>query len=264
MTEVHCLKRYYSGKDRPTILYCGDDDLDRAAGYLASIIFHNGYNFDYIPSYSSFPANLELDGYDLIILSDYPARNFTVPHMMKIKSYAAKGGSILMIGGWESFTGLMKEYYDTPVADLLPVKLESEDDRHNLPQGCVVVPKSDCAEHFRSLDWNTPPLIGGYNQFCPLPRSAIQLIGKRLVIGRAPDLQISIRPEEIPLLVSSSYQKGFAAALAFDLAPHWIGGMIDWGKLRQRIDFNQGFIEVGDQYYSFVSKLLAFSISKGE
>ncbi|MBP7462495.1 MAG: hypothetical protein KBA26_14515 [Candidatus Delongbacteria bacterium] len=265
MTDVQCLKRYGGGAhDRPTLLYAGDDDLDRAAVYLSSIIYSNGYNFDYIPSPSPFPSHLELERYALIILSDYPARNFSEIQLKALVDYARRGGSVLMIGGWESYTGLMNEYTATPLADILPVSLESNDDRRNLPQGCVVVPAFRCTEKLKTLDWMAPPLIGGYNQITPRTRSTVHLIGKKLVIGNSDGLQLGILPEEIPLLVSKPCRKGFAAALAFDLAPHWIGGMVDWGLQRRRIDFNDGFIEVGDLYLDFVSKLLSFAINKGE
>jgi len=265
MTDVQCLKRYGGGAaSHPTLLYAGDDDLDRAAVYLASIIYSNGYCFDYIPSLSPFPTHLELEHYALVILSDYPARNFSKIQLKALADYVRRGGSILMIGGWESYTGLMKEYTATPLADILPVSLESNDDRRNLPQGCVVLPTSRCTERLKSLDWMAPPLIGGYNQITPLTRSSVHLIGKKLVIGNSTELQLGIMPDEIPLLVSKPCSQGFVAALAFDLAPHWIGGMVDWGLERRHIDFNDGFIEVGNLYLDFVSKLLSFAINKGE
>jgi len=61
---------------------------------------------------------------------------------------------------------------------------------------------------------------------------------------------------KIPLLVVGQKGAGKTAALAFDLAPHWVGGFVDWGTGRKHVDFETGFIEVGDMYYRFVANLL--------
>ena len=60
-----------------------------------------------------------------------------------------------------------------------------------------------------------------------------------------------------PMLVVGGYGKGRTAALATDVAPHWVGGFVDWGKARitQNLS-NGGFVEIGADYAKFFAQLL--------
>ncbi len=257
MTHMH-------GKSaEPRILYAGDDDLDRAAQYLGSVLHDAGYSFDYIPSSERFPASVDPTAYDLIILSDYPSRQIDGRQREALARAVRSGKVLLMIGGWESFHGMAGEYAGTPIEDVLPVFLERSDDRRNLSQGCVVLPNGS-STFSRALDWEQPPVIGGFNAMTPRPDARIVLHGRPLIIRGTTDPVPLLAPSSVPLLVSASVGDGFAVALAFDLAPHWVGGFVDWGLPRIGIRLNdQVAIEVGHEYRAFIRCLIRYCLSRG-
>lgn len=254
--ELLKLRSFIQGSDKK-ILFCGDDDLHLAAIYLASIIHEEAYDFDYIPSLLCFPQNLKLKKYNLIILSDYPRKQISDEKLTEIVSFIREGGSFLMIGGWESFTGLNIEYKNSPIEDILPVNILEKDDRRNYDQGIIVTANNIVHPMISGLDWEHPAIIGGYNEFIPKDNAQCVLEGQKIQISIEDNrLKTKIDTKKIPLLVYGQEVKGKTAALAFDLAPHWVGGFIDWGKARKHVDFDEGFIEVGDMYYKFVANLL--------
>ena len=65
--------------------------------------------------------------------------------------------------------------------------------------------------------------------------------------------------ETHPLLVVGQHGQGRTAAIATDVAPHWVGGLVDWGDDRVT---GQGDgaddVEVGDLYAQFWRQLLSF------
>jgi uncharacterized membrane protein len=254
--EPLALRRFTQGSEKK-ILFCGDDDIDMAAIYLASIIYAEGYDLDYIPSPLAFPQNINLKSYDLIILSDYPREQLKTGQMEDIVEYTHSGGSFLMIGGWESFTGLNIEYKNSPLEAILPVILSEKDDRRNYDQGIVVIPTDKYHPTCKGLEWERPAVIGGYNEFEPKDNASCILCGKKIKIMSEDNvIKTEVNEETIHLLVQGSAGDGKTAALAFDLAPHWVGGFVDWGTGRKHVDFADGFIEVGDMYYKFVANLL--------
>ncbi len=249
--------RRYSQESGKRILFCGDDDVDMAAIYLAAIIHEEGYNLDYIPSPLPIPNSLDFKNYDLIILSDYPRDQIKDNRLEEICEFVRKGGSLLMIGGWESFTGLNIEYKNSPLESILPVILLEKDDRRNYDQGIAVIANEPDHSVCKDLNWERPGIIGGYNEFKVKDSAACVLCGHKIKINVC-NHEISAEADEktIPLLVFDKAGDGKVAALAFDLAPHWVGGFVDWGHERKHVDFADGFIEVGDQYYKFVANLL--------
>ena len=62
-----------------------------------------------------------------------------------------------------------------------------------------------------------------------------------------------------PLLVVGATGNGKAAAFATDVAPHWIGPMVDWGKQRvtAQAEGTEG-VEVGDAYAQFLQQLIGW------
>lgn len=254
--EPLALRRFTQGSGKK-ILFCGDDDIDMAAIYLAAIIHAEGYDMDYIPSALTFPQNINISAYDLIILSDYPREQIKDEQLEEIADFTKEGGSLLMIGGWESFTGLNIEYKNSPLEDILPVKLKEKDDRRNYDQGIAVIPSNPYHPVCKGLDWQRPAVIGGYNDIEAKEDADCILCGRKILISAKKDeLSTDVDETKIPLLVLGTAGEGKTAALAFDLAPHWVGGFVDWGTSRKHVDFEKGFIEVGDQYYKFVSNLL--------
>jgi len=79
----------------------------------------------------------QLNGFDLVILSDVPATRFRRGQMEALAAYVRHlGGGLIMIGGRNSFGP--GGYYRTPIAPLLPVRLETPQ-REELPGIALVL-----------------------------------------------------------------------------------------------------------------------------
>ena len=145
----------------------GDDDLGGAAGYLAGVLAHFGLAFDHVPSSRAVGISALADR-GCLILSDYPSRNLGDAGMAAVAEHVAAGCGLLMIGGWESFSGSAREYTGTPVAEILPVELLDGDDRVNSAQPVLI---EKVADHpiVDGLPWHRPPCVGGYNRITARP-----------------------------------------------------------------------------------------------
>jgi len=269
------------------ICYLGDGSLSGAASYLGGVMLHYGLAFDHVPSDRPPPADFAATPYALYVVSDYPAAVFGAAAMECVARRVERDGvGLLMIGGWESFFGRLGEYPGTPLADVLPIVMAGADDRRNAAQPCLVEQK---LEHpiLAGLPWETPPGIGGYNAVSPKNGTQTLLTAVRFHVRRergvqapfsAPkDRKVSQSPadesgtapfadefhftrgEEAPLLVVGRHGAGRAAALATDVAPHWVGGWVDWGDRRITQDVADGFIEVGNWYAEFFRNLLMWT-----
>jgi len=79
----------------------------------------------------------ELQGYDLLLLSDYSAVNLAPNQMELYRTWIEDfGGAMLMAGGENSFG--VGGYFRTPIEQLLPVRME-HDDRQELPTVALLV-----------------------------------------------------------------------------------------------------------------------------
>ena len=59
--------------------------------------------------------------------------------------------------------------------------------------------------------------------------------------------------------------RGRTAALATDVAPHWVGGLVDWGSRRVTAQAPRGeMIEVGQHYATFLTRLVEWTGSLNE
>ena len=243
------------------VCYLGDDFLDGPAIYLAGIMTHFGIDFDYVPSVDSPPDDLTERGYGLYVLSDYPAARWPIGMLSKLADAVRDGASLAMFGGWESFHGLLGEYHKTVLADILPVTMADSDDRRNFAQPCLV--RCDAAHPITDgLPWQTPPGIGGINAFTP-KTTATQLLSAIRCSVELIDDQYDLTPEEAcPLLVVGTFGKGRTIALATDVAPHWVGGFVDWGNDRVIQEVGEGFIDVGNWYATFFAQLLRWGLGE--
>ena len=106
---------------------------------------------DYLPNHlaaSQFPLSCaELDRYDAVILSDIGAntlqlhpdtfeRSTPLPDRLEVlREYVARGGGLIMVGGYLSFQGIdgRARYAATPLAEVLPVCIQTTDDRVEMP-----------------------------------------------------------------------------------------------------------------------------------
>jgi uncharacterized membrane protein len=181
-------------------------------------------------AFENFPETPEeLEEYDVVVLSDvewevlvlYPWARFTDAPMgpnrlATIRDYVRNGGSLLMIGGWSSFTGRhgIGGYHGTPVEEALPVYcLDVNDDRREAPEGVHIVTLLPDHPVMQGLRWETCPVFTGYNR-----------------LQAKPDAQVIAKVEEFgdPFVVVGSYGQGKSMAFASDIAPHWGAGFMQW------------------------------------
>ena len=241
-----------------TICYLGDDDLGGAASYLAGIMLDGGLAFDHVPSTEPPPATFAANDYALYVVSDYPAQRFGLAAMRRAADRVRQGAGLVMLGGWESYFGRLGEYHDSPLADVLPVVMQREDDRRNCAQPCLV---QKAADHpiVAGLPWDRPPGIGGFNVVAPKPGTRTVLDAVQFDV-RAEDGRYEFtRGQSWPLLVVGECGRGRVAALATDVAPHWVGGLVDWGDRRVVQAVGNGQIEVGNWYARFFRNLLVWT-----
>ena len=211
------------------ICYLGDGRLDGAASYLAGIMLHAGLEFDHVASDEPPPA-AEAGPYALYVVSDYPAAQLAGGRWRTARA-VEQGAGLVMLGGWESFFGRRGEYPQSPLAAVLPVVMQSSDDRRNFAQPCLV---NKTADHpiLAGLPWDEPPGVGGLNALAARPGNETLLTAATFAVRRVGG-QFHFSPgEQWPLLVVGRHGHGPTAAFAADVAPHWVGGLVDWGDRR--------------------------------
>jgi uncharacterized membrane protein len=169
--------------------------------------------------------------YDVVVLSDveqevlvlYPFDRFTTAPMgpnrlVSIREFVRNGGGLIMVGGWESFTGRrgIGNWGNTPVEEALPVKcLDVNDDRHECPEGVHIETLIPNHPILGGIRWETCPVFTGYNR-----------------IAAKSDAQVVARVKEFgdPFLVVGTFGKGKSAAFASDISPHWGAGFQKWNN----------------------------------
>lgn len=237
----------------PKILNCGDDTLDEAARYLGGVLKFSKLRFEYQKSKGSqtqFKDAFLKKKYDLYILSDYPSKNFSKKQLTILSQKIYEGASLLMVGGWGSFGGFDGDYHQTPLKKVLPVQILSTDDRVS-GAPAYRISKRIKDNYFRNLNFNEAPGIAGFNRF-KVKKGSKEVLSTQT---------FKFKPNRVlskdPLLVLGSHGLGRVACLATDLAPHWIGGLVDWGNRRYNIRVTKKTsIEVGEKYIHFVQELL--------
>ncbi|MCA9081051.1 MAG: hypothetical protein KDA58_10865 [Planctomycetaceae bacterium] len=243
------------------MLYLGDTSLTTAASYLAGVLHRAGYAFEYRSSdHVLTPADL-VAASDLLILSDYPASRISTAVQEELVRRHQAGMSLLMIGGWESFQGCGGDWAGTPLGTALPVLMQSEDDRQNV-DGPAFVHCEQPHSITAGLPWaERPPLIGGYNRVVAQPDAHVLLSVERFTAKRTPQGYQLERLCTDPLLVIHEAGNARSAALTTDLAPHWVGPLVDWGPNRVQAQApGAEAIEVGDLYAKLIQQLIAWLI----
>ena len=245
----------------PDILYLGDTTLTTAAAYLAGVLHGCGWTYDYVPSDVTADEALFQKPYRAYVLSDYMAARLPRFLQLKLVEHVAQGAGLLMIGGWESYHGLGGDWNGTPVAEILPVEIANHDDRMNCDHPAFVQVVNDTHAITRDLPWNErPPLIGGYNRFVAHERATQLLHVARFCAARTGEEYTLTPRAHDPLLVVSHHGQGRVAALATDVAPHWIGPWVDWGPERVKSQGpGAGEVEVGNLYAQFFRQLVGWT-----
>ena len=243
------------------ILFLGDTSLQTAASYLAGCLAHANWEFDYIPSDVAVTESDLDSSRKLIIISDYPVENFSPSLQSVVAELVQHGTGLLMIGGWESYQGADGNWSDSVISDLLPVEISPVDDRCNCDQPAFVRCK---VQHSitDNLPWkDRPALIGGYNRVQAAGQATVLLEVERYsarLNENEPGCTLSYQGSD-PLLVVDESQPGRIAALMTDLAPHWVGPLVDWGPERVCAQADQAeAVEVGNYYMNFVQQLIAW------
>jgi uncharacterized membrane protein len=198
----------------------------------------------------------------LFILSDYPSTMMLRPvQEILLRQVESHGAGLLMIGGWESFHGHGGNWDGTLVGGALPVEISSEDDRINCDQPALLLKGTD-HEIVDELPWNVrPPTVGGFNRVVARPGTAAAILVQRFqAIFDAGRFEFHPR-EQDPMLVLGTHGKGRTAALMTDLAPHWVGGLVDWGDAERVTAHAPGSwqIEVGNFYSQLVANLVVWT-----
>ena len=237
------------------ILYAGDSPAGGAANYLLGILKSLKADLFHLAPSEILKARFLQKKYDAFILSDFSRKNLPKDSEKILTEQVEKGAGLLMVGGWGSFSGPFGGWKNSLIEELLPVNCSGHDDRLNFPGGALVLPKEPSP--FSLAGFNSPPVICGLNRVRPKKDSRVVLTARRIEVsskrGRlAPTLRLA---HEYPLLVLDPRRK--TAALTTDLAPHWCGGLVDWGRKRLRLHVqDEIWIEVGDFYVRLVSSLL--------
>lgn len=243
------------------ILYAGDTSLSAAASYLAGIMHHDAIQFNYLASDQPFDISLLGGECRALVLSDYPSRNFA-PGQVEMVARRVEGGlGLLMIGGWESYTGVGGDYGKTALREVLPVGMLEEDDRVNCAQPCLMEMK--CAHPvIQDLPFDqVTPSIGGYNRVTLKPEGREILVARRIRISRnGSGFAFSPLESADPLLVTRTFGKGRVTAFMSDVAPHWVGGLVDWGDRRVTARApGAGEVEVGNWYAQFFCRMIRWT-----
>lgn len=239
------------------VLYIGDDALAGAACYLAGVMSWAGIELDYIANSRRVRVE-DIDGdYCAFIVSDYPAASFEAGALDKIKELVQSGAGFFMPGGWDSYAGLNGGYNKSSLAEVLPVIMTDSDDRINSSSPNIVVKKM---QHpiLNSLDFDTnAPVVGGFNKFEAKPDCHLLLSTKMFkATVEAGKIRFE-KTSEKPLLVVGKYGRGRVASLATDVAPHWVGGLVDWGGSRVNAQANGAAeIEVGNDYATLMANIV--------
>jgi uncharacterized membrane protein len=189
--------------------------------WLKSALEAGGWEVEHLPNHlapAAFPTTMaELDGYDVMILSDIGSnslllspdtfeRSLAAPNRLTLlRDWVAAGGGLIMVGGYLTFQGIEGKgrYAGSAVEEALPVLISPYDDRVERPEG--VAPRVGRPDH--PLTAGLPviwPEMLGYNQLTARPEAAtVAMIG------------------DDPLLVGWDFGQGRAVAFASDCGPHW-------------------------------------------
>jgi len=246
---------------KPHVLYAGDTALTAAAAYLAGVMAHHGIAFDYVAGDEPIGPHLRRAEASLYIISDYPVKHFRRGDFARLREAVAAGAGLLMIGGWESFRGISGGYSGTPLAEILPVEMEAGDDRVNSAQPVLIEKVCDHAI-VRGLPFDRPPGVGGYNRVRAKRGATTVLVARHIAVrrGRQAGAYAFKEGRGAPLLVVGTFGRGRTAAFTSDVAPHWVGGFVDWGNRRVTARARgAGEIEVGNWYAEFFARLVRWT-----
>ncbi len=248
------------------VLYAGESLVRGSANYLFGALRACHITVQHVESSERLSPGLLARRFDVIILSDFSKGQTSRAAEEAIARQVKRGSGLLMIGGWESFGAPCGKWHGSLIEALLPVTCLPRDDRMNTPGGALIVPR---LRHpiLRGLSFAHPPSICGFNVIRPKRGSVVVLEAQPILSdgsrrGNTP--RVRLAPRRYPLLVVTQDSSQRSAALATDLAPHWCGGLIDWGGKRLTLPVTQATrIEVGHQYVQFIASMMRWLAGGG-
>ncbi|MGV8913578.1 MAG: glutamine amidotransferase [Rhodoglobus sp.] len=198
------------------------------AGDFIAAVETGGHSVDFQPNHVAaerFPTTVEeLNQYDVVVLSDIGANTLLlpngvfakgerIPHRLEVLAqWVRDGGSLLMVGGYLSFQGIEAKanYRNTVLARVLPVDMESGDDREETPQGVAAISR-DNHQVTENMPIEWPAVLGHH----------------RLVARQGSQILATVG--DYPLLVVDNEGDGRVAAFASDMGPHWLPAeFLEW------------------------------------
>ena len=199
------------------------------------------YDVTYLTAWDAlakFPETPEaLRHYSVVILNDidsdslvlYPGdrlvRTPMGPNRLKsIREYVRRGGGLLMVGGYFSFTGRHNagNYRRTPVEEALPVRcLATDDDRVEAPEGVTVDVKKPKHSIMRGIRWTPSPMFTGYNL---------------VEVKEEAEVLATFKETGDPMMVVGNYKKGRTMAITTGIAPHWGSSFQQWKHSERFLD----------------------------
>lgn len=248
----------------PRVLYLGDGEATGAAAYLLAIAHWAGYAIEHVPSSQRLSAELWDKDWSVLVISDYPAAQMDEAIQLQVPQRVRAGMALWMIGGWASFHGSHGFWHQQPLHELLPVEISQEDDRVNCDRPAVA--RLECAHPImQGLPFDPrPPSVGGYNRVSLRQGAQLLLSVQDLGLRRLEMGEWVLEPgSSAPLL--AVIERGATRCIAWmtDVAPHWVGGWVDWGEQRLRAQHPRGReVEVGRDYAEFVRRILDWSVEQ--
>jgi uncharacterized membrane protein len=191
------------------------------------------------------PASLA--GVDVVVLSDLPVDRLGRDGANQLADAVSRGVGLLLVGGWRSYG--RGGWAGTRIEEVSPVTMERGDDRVNAPSG-LFLRRGDPHPALDGLPWDEPPVVTGYNRVHARHEGIVVMTG--MAVEEIGDEVVALVRDPVPMLVLGFAGKGRTAAFAGDLAPHWSGGLTDWGS--PALPVGQGE-EVGSAYAALLRQL---------
>lgn len=188
--------------------------------WLKAALENGGYEVEFMPNHmaiENFPFTMdELKAYDCIILSDIGSNTLLLPsptftrsikrpnRCNLLRDYVLEGGSLLMVGGYMTFSGIdaKGKWQDTAVQEVLPVQILNIDDRMEHCEGVL------------------PEIKGEHEALEGIPKKWPNLLGYNRTIAKS-EAVVPVTIEGDPLIAFAAYGKGRSAVFTSDCAPHW-------------------------------------------
>lgn len=188
--------------------------------WLKAALENGGYEVEFLPNHlamEDFPFTMdELKAYDCVILSDIGANTLLLPSPTFAKSikkpnrcnllrdYVLEGGSLLMVGGYMTFSGIdaKGKWQDTAVQEVLPVQILNVDDRREHCEGVL------------------PKVEGEHEALKGIPKEWPSMLGYNKTVAKS-EAVVPVTIEGDPLIAFAAYGKGKSGVFTSDCAPHW-------------------------------------------